>query len=139
MDIITITYKPTVPVKANATEQIFAVWNPAATASDNEKFKNTYYQTNRWDKGEFALAQSLEAFLASLVAHPGLVAALRAAVRAYEADKQQETPTGEGKYDWEAPDGYALYTQELTPALKDQGFTLAPKATTSEESGSGEG
>lgn len=131
MDIITITYKPTTTfVEDAATQQIFAVWNPALTASDNKVFDGTYYQTNKWDKGEFALAQSLEAFLASLVAHPGLVAALRAAVRAYEADQKQETPTGEGKYDWEAPDGYALYTQELTPALADQGFTLAPKATT---------
>lgn len=130
MDIITITYKPTTTfVKDAATQQIFAVWNPALTASDNEVFDGTYYQTNKWDKGEFALAQPLEAFLASLVAHPGLVAALRAAVRAYDAD------AGEGSYEWEAPEGYALYMEEFAPALADQGFTFVAGAS----SGSGEG
>lgn len=135
MDIITITYTPTVPVKANATEQIFAVWNPALTASDNEVFKDTYYQTNKWDKGEFALAQSLEAFLASLVAHPGLIAALRAAVRAYDAAVEKDPTAKSGSYEWEAPEGYTLYMEELEPALADQGFTFEPGSS----SGSGEG
>lgn len=114
MDNITITYTPAeVFEKDVATQQIFGVWNPATTASDNEVFKGTYYQTNVWDNGEFALATSLEKFLADQVAHPGLVAALRAAVRA------------EGHtFVWEAPDGMALYVNELTPALEGQGFTL---------------
>lgn len=130
MDIITITYKPTTTfVKDAATQQIFAVWNPALTASDNAVFDGTYYQTNKWDKGEFALAQSLEAFLASLVAHPGLVAALRAAVRNYDKT------SGEGSYEWEAPEGTALYMEEFAPALADQGFEFVAGAS----SGSGEG
>ena len=115
MATITITYTPTVGFTTDAaTEQIFAVWNPAKTASDNAVFNDTYYQTNVWDNGEFPYATSLEAFLAQQVAHPGLIAALRAAVRA------------EGHtYDWAATDADALYIEELGPALADQGFTFA--------------
>lgn len=112
MDLITITYTPASQfTKDAAVQQICSTWSPANTASDNEVFKDTYYQTNVWDKGEFAYADSLEAFLASQVAHPGLVAALRAAVRATTHS-----------YEWEAPDGEALYVEELAPALEDQGF-----------------
>ena len=94
MATITITYTPVAPfADAKATEQIFSVWNPAKTASDNAKFNNTYYQTNVWDNGEFAYATSLDAFLAQQVAHPGLIAALRAAVRAEDHS-----------YAWEATD-----------------------------------
>ena len=115
MATITITYTPAVQfTNDKATEQIFAQWNPAKTASDNAAFAGTYYQTNVWDNGEFPYATSLEAFLDSQVAHPGLIAALRAAVRA-------ESHT----YDWEATDADALYVEELEPALKDQGFTFA--------------
>lgn len=127
MDTITITYKPVAAIPQNATQQIFGVWNPATTASDNAKFEGTYYQTNVWDKGEFALATSLEAFLASQVAHPGLVAALRTAVRAYDAAE------GTGTYEWEAPDGEALYIEELEGALADQGFTFASGSSSNAE------
>ena len=120
MATITITYTPTVQfTNDKATEQIFSVWNPAKTASDNSVFEGTYYQTNVWDNGEFPYATSLEAFLASQVAHPGLIAALRAAVRAFDAD------SGVGTYEWVATDADVLYTEELEPALKDQGFTFA--------------
>ena len=113
MATITITY--TAPVQFasdSATQQIFGVWNPATTASDNAVFEGTYYDTNVWDNGEFPYAKSLQAFLDSQVAHPGLIAALRAAVRA-------------GSYEWAATDADALYVEELAPALADQGFTFA--------------
>lgn len=114
MDNITITYTPAeVFTQDIPTQQIFGVWNPATTASDNAAFDGTYYQTNKWDNGEFPYATSLEKFLADQVAHPGLVAALRAAVRAEDHT-----------FVWEAPDGMALYVNELAPALADQGFTL---------------
>lgn len=120
MATITITYTPAVKFESDApVQQIFGVWNPATTASDNEVFKDTYYQTNVWDNGEFPYATSLEAFLAQQVAHPGLIAALRAAVRAFDATK------GEGVYEWAATDADALYIEELGPALADQGFTFA--------------
>lgn len=125
MATITITYTPAVPfVTDPATQQIFGVWNPATTASDNEVFAGTYYQTNKWDNGKFAYATSLETFLAKQVAHPGLVAALRAAVRAYESAKVEDPDTTSGEYVWEATDADVLYVEELNPALADQGFEL---------------
>lgn len=130
MATITITYTPAVQFKNDAaTQQIFAVWNPALTASDNDAFDGTYYQTNVWDNGEFAYAKSLETFLAQQVAHPGLIAALRAAVRNYAATKGATS----GTYDWVATDEDALYVEELKGALKDQGFEFGPAG-----SGSGE-
>ena len=113
MATITITYTAPVQfVNDSDTQQIFSVWNPAATASDNAVFEGSYYDTNKWDNGEFPYATTLQQFLDSQVAHPGLIAALRAAVRA-------------GSYDWEATDADALYVEELAPALKDQGFTFS--------------
>lgn len=110
---ITITYTaPTTFASDSATQQIFGVWNPASTASDNAVFEGTYYDTNVWDNGEFQPATTLQAFLDAQVAHPGLVAALRAAVRA-------------GSYDWDAPAEDVLYVEELSPALADQGFTFS--------------
>lgn len=136
MATITITYTPAVPfVNDAATQQIFAVWNPALTASDNDAFDGTYYQTNVWDNGEFAYAKSLETFLAQQVAHPGLIAALRTAVRQYEAAKEKDKTATSGTYDWEATDEDALYVEELKGALKDQGFEFGPAGS---GSGSGE-
>lgn len=119
MATITITFTPAVKFESDAAvQQIFGVWNPATTASDNQVFEGTYYQTNVWDNGEFPYATSLETFLAQQVAHPGLIAALRAAVRAYDED------TGKGVYEWVATDADALYVEELAGALADQGFTF---------------
>ena len=120
MATITITYTPAVQfANDSVTQQIFGVWNPATTASDNAVFEGTYYQTNKWDNGEFPYATSLQAFLDSQVAHPGLVAALRAAVRAYDAD------AGKGVYEWAASDDDVLYIEELEGALKGEGFEFA--------------
>lgn len=127
MDTITITYTPAaVFAKDVPTQQIFGVWNPGTTASDNAKFNGTYYQTNVWDDGKFPYAETLEEFLASQVAHPGLVAALRAAVRAFNAT------AGKGEYEWEAPDGEALYIEELSGALAGQGFEFKVGASSAE-------
>jgi len=135
MATITITYKPVATVFANdiETQQIFGVWNPATTASDNPQFAGTYYQTNVWDNGEFKLATTLEQFLADQVAHPGLVAALRTAVRNYLKAKEKSEEATEGTYDWVATDADALYVEELGPALEEQGFTFGAAG-----SGSGE-
>lgn len=112
MATVTITYTPAQGfVNDPATEQIFGVWNPATTASDNLAFAGTYYQTNRWDNGEFPYATTLEQFLADQVAHPGLVAALRAAVRAEDHT-----------YTWTIADEDEVYIEELAPALEAQGF-----------------
>ena len=114
MATITITYTAPTAFEAKATQQIFSEWNPALTASDNTVFAGTYYDTNKWDKGEFPYAETLDEFLAKQVAHPGLIAALRAAARAEG-----------GTYEWAATDDDVLYTEELGPALASQGFTFA--------------
>lgn len=120
MATITITYTPAETfANDKVTEQIFATWDPAKTASDNAAFAGTYYHTNVWDNGEFPYATSLKAFLDAQVAHPGLIAALRAAVRNYDAGE------GTGVYEWAATDDDALYVEELAGALADQGFTFA--------------
>ena len=120
MATITITYTPATKFASDAAvQQIFATWDPSKTASDNAVFAGKYYQTNKWDNGEFPYATSLETFMAQQVAHPGLIAALRAAVRNYDADE------GTGVYEWAATDADALYIEEISPALADQGFTFA--------------
>ena len=112
MATITITYTaPTQFASDSATQQIFGVWNPASTASDNAQFEGTYYDTNVWDNGEFPYATTLQQFLDAQVAHPGLIAALRQAVKA-------------GSYEWVTTDDEALYANELNSALKEQGFEL---------------
>ncbi len=134
MATITITYTPaTTFVADGATQQIFGVWNPATTASDNEAFAGTYYQTNVWDHGDFGYATSLETFLAEQVAHPGLVAALRTAVRNYIAAKEASEAATSGTYDWEATDADVLYVEELKGALKDQGFKFAAASSSTGE------
>ena len=113
MATITITYSaPAAFANDGATQQIFGVWNPASTASDNAAFEGTYYDTNVWDNGEFPYATTLQQFLAAQVAHPGLVAALRQAMKA-------------GSYEWVTTDEEALYAEELNPALASQGFELS--------------
>lgn len=120
MATITITYTPAVQFTDDkATQQIFSVWNPANTASDNSVFNGTYYKTNVWDNGEFPYATSLQEFLDAQVAHPGLIAALRAAVRNFDAE------AGKGTYEWAATDADLLYIEELDGALKEQGFEFA--------------
>ena len=123
MATITITYTPAeVFTNDVATQQIFGVWNPATTASDNVVFADTYYQTNKWDNGEFPYATTLDEFLTAQVAHPGLIAALRAAVK-------------NGSYVWEnAPDDMIVYIDGgLGDALKDQGFEFGPGSSSSAE------
>lgn len=122
MATITITYTPAVKFPKGATQQIFAEFKPAATASDNAVFDGTYYDTNKWDNGNFPYATTLEEFLNSQIAHPGLIAALRAAVRAYDED------AGKGTYNWEATDADVLYIEELGPALKGEGFEFSTSA-----------
>lgn len=119
MATITITYTaPAVFASDSATQQIFGVWNPATTASDNPtaSIAGSYYDTNVWDNGEFHYATTLADFFAKQVAHPGLVAALKAAMR---------TP-GTGAVWAGATAADEQYAAELqaTGALADQGFAI---------------
>ena len=119
---ITITYTAIAEPAVKAVQQICDVYYPANNASRNPEFDNTYYDTNVEGFGE---ATTLEAFMAQMVAHPGLVAALRAAIR-------------DGSYTYEGTDKDALYIGELKSALAPQGFTFKV-ADANEEADPGKG
>ena len=106
MATITITYTKPVDAAVVPVSQICATFQPTNAACDNPAFDGTYYDTNVAGFGELMDA---ETFFMQQVAHPGLIAALRAAMRA-------------GSYDWEATDADVQYVGEIAPALKDQGF-----------------
>jgi len=106
MATITITYTKPVDATVVPASQICATFVPTNAACDNPVFDGTYYDTNVAGYGELMDA---ETFFMQQVAHPGLIAALRAAMRA-------------GSYDWEATDADVQYVGEIAPALADQGF-----------------
>ena len=112
MATINITYvKPTPAVDNTPTQQICATFQPTNAACDNTVFDGTYYDTNVAGFGD---AMSAEAFWNAQVAHPGLIAALRAAMRSEG-----------GSYDWtDAPADEVLYIEEIGPALAEQGFAF---------------
>lgn len=114
MATITIAYIAPVAPQVGRVAEICATFKRDNAACDvktpeGEKvFEGTYYDTNVWG---FDPATSLEEFMASQVAHPGIVAALRAAV-------------ANGTYEFEAFGDEALYWGEIKPAIEDQGFTV---------------
>lgn len=111
MATITITYTKPVAVSAVPKNEICATFVPTNAACDNAAFDGTYYDTNVPGYGECMTAEEI---FFKQIAHPGLVAALRAAMRAQSHS-----------YTWAAVSADdVLYVEELNPALKDQGFTL---------------
>ena len=110
MATITITYTKPVDASVVPASQICAVFVPTNAAADNKSetggIPGSYYDTNVAGFGSLLTA---EEFFNQQVAHPGLIAALRAAMRA-------------GSYDWEATDAEVQYVGEIAPALAEQGF-----------------
>lgn len=111
MATITITYTKPVDASAVPAAQICATYVPSNAAADwtSGGIPGSYYDTN---VPGFGAGMTPEEFFNSQVAHPGLIAALRAAMRA-------------GSYDWEATDADVQYVGEIAPALADQGFEFA--------------
>lgn len=111
MATITITYTKPVDPSIVPAAQICATYVPTNAAADwtTGGIPGSYYDTN---VDGFGAGMSPEDFFNAQVAHPGLVAALRAAMRA-------------GSYDWKATDADVQYVGEIAPALKDQGFVFA--------------
>ena len=104
---ITITYvAPVAPVEGKAA-QICATFVPTNAAADMPAVAGTYYDTNVEGIG----TSSLEAFMNKMVAHPGLIAALRAAKR-------------DGSFVMEATDMEAIYMNEVAPAIAEEGFKI---------------
>ena len=129
MATITITYNKPVDISAVPKSQICAIYTPGNAACDDAVFDGTYYDTN---VPGYGAGMTPEEFFFAQVAHPGLIAALRAAMRAY-VPAEGDTPAQAGTYDWEATDADVQYVGEIAPALADQGFTIAA------DSGSGSG
>lgn len=110
MHVITITFAAPVAPVHGAIAPICRMFQPQGCAADHPNMEGTYYDTNVDGRGD--LVTSFDQYIEQQVAHPGLVAALKQAVR-----------TGEYTIK-EADEKAALYAAELSPALKDQGFTI---------------
>ena len=109
MATITITYTAVSAPVADAVAQICAVFVPTNAAADLAPFEGTYYDTNVEGFGE---GMSIEKFYADSVAHPGLVAALKLAVK-----------NGEYSFDTDDAD-MIMYLEEVADAVKSQGFDI---------------
>lgn len=120
---ITITYTAiAAPAAKPIVPQICDIFVPDNNASRQAAFAGTYYDTNVAGFGE---ATPIEAYMKQMVAHPGLVAALRAAVRALEVAQAEDPEATEGVYTYtEATELDALYAEEVAPALEKNGFTI---------------
>lgn len=106
---ITIKYTALVAPNVAAVNPICRCFFPSNCAADNAAVAGTYYDTNVEGWGE---GTKLDKFMQQVVAHPGLVAAIRKAVR-------------DGEYTiTDADEKTALYMEEVAPSLADQGFTI---------------
>lgn len=109
MATVKITYTAISAPAADAVNQICAIFVPQNAAADNPAFAGTYYDTNVYGMGE---GMSAEAFFKASVAHPGLVAALKAAVE-------------NGEYEFETENTeMIMYLEEVADAVADQGFVI---------------
>lgn len=106
---IIIKYTAPVAPNAQAVAPICRCFYPSNCAADHPSMAGTYYDTNVEGWGE---GTSLEEFMQNSVAHPGLVAALKLAVR-----------EGQATFN-EADDKAMLYIKEVENELASQGFTF---------------
>ena len=110
---VVITYSAPVNLDPTKVAEICATFQPTSAAADLDVFDGTYYDTN---VPGFGVGDSLDAWMAQQVAHPGLIAAMRKAVR-------------DGEYQFETEDEeLCLYIEECAPALADQGFQFVINA-----------
>ncbi len=108
MKSITITFTAPAAPAAQKVDNICRVFVPENAAADNAVFEGTYYDTN---VAGWAVAETLEEFFNNSVAHPGLIAALKQAMK-------------NGTCTFEASDMDAIYMNEVSAALADQGFAF---------------
>lgn len=107
-----ITIKYTQPIEDEILKGacICRHFQPDNCAADNACFDGTEYDNAPDGYGE--PARSIDEYVEKSVAHPGLVAALKAAIR-------------DGQYELaDADDKAVLYAGELKGALADQGFEI---------------
>jgi len=108
-----VLIKYTAPVApTDAAVNIPSIYVPNNAAADLDVFDGTYYDTN---VAGFGVATDIEEFMATSIAHPGLVAALRTAMK-----------EGEYAYNTEDQDKYNYILNEVGPQLADAGFEFIP-------------
>ena len=112
--VITIKYTSVVAPAVNPVAPICPVMMPTNAACDNAVFADTYYDTNVAGWGE---GTALDAFMAQADAHPGLVAAVKQAIK-----------NGECTID-DATSKDVLYMNEFAGSLADQGIEIIIDAT----------
>lgn len=109
MATIKITYTAISAPADQLINQICAIFVPTNAAADNAAFAGTYYDTNVYGMGE---GMSAEKFFNDSVAHPGLIAALKLAVK-------------NGEYEFDTEDEKTImYLEEVKDAVADQGFEI---------------
>lgn len=107
--VITISYTAPVAPAAEHINQIFRRMTFESAAADNAVFEGTYYDTN---VDGWGVATPIEEFFKSCVAHPGLISALKAAMR-------------EGSFSFTSDDEREiLFLSEVGTAIADQGFVI---------------
>lgn len=106
---ITITYSAVTAPSAQIGAQICGTYAPNNAAADLAPFDGTYYDTNVAGFGE---GMTIETFFANSVAHPGLVLALKNAIK-------------DGTYTFTTDDQDEIdYLGEVASAVADQGFEI---------------
>lgn len=106
---ITFKYTSVVAPAAQAVAPICPVMMPTAAAADMSAFEGTYYDTNVAGWGE---GTALEAFMQQADAHPGLVAAVKQAIK-----------NGECTID-DATSKDVLFMNEVAGSLASQGIEI---------------
>lgn len=109
MATVKIVYSAIAAPTADAVNQICATFVPTNAAADNAVFEGTYYDTNVAGFGE---GMAVAKFFQDSIAHPGLIAALKRAVK-------------DGEYEFDTDDNDTImYLEEVAPAVADQGFEI---------------
>ena len=106
---IKFTYTKPVAPAVNTATPICSVMMPMNAACDNAKFDGTYYDTNVAGWGE---GTALETFMLQADAHPGLVAAVKQAIK--NGTCTIDDATGDD----------VLYMNEISGSLADQGIKI---------------
>lgn len=109
MATIKIVYTAIDAPTADVVNQICATFVPTNAAADNAVFNGTYYDTNVEGFGE---GMTIEKFFKDSVAHPGLIAALKRAIK-------------DGEYEFSTDDQKTImYLEDIADAVADQGFAI---------------
>ena len=107
---IILKYEAVTAPEKQKVDQVCRVFESQNAAADNVSYAGSYYDTNVEGWGT---ATTLEEFMKSNVAHPGLIAAIRKAIK-------------DGSYTVEdVSDKDALYLEECATVLAEQGISVS--------------